>query len=119
MAPQEHRTLLLLRHAKSAWPDVPDHERPLARRGQRDAPLMGHWPRAVGYVPDRVVCSTARRAAEAAARKQAVLAAERIQGKFPTAAVAAFVFRGGWDRLAPGAARLACFATPRELRRTG
>lgn len=43
--------LLLMRHAKSAWPDVPDHERPL-----------GHWLAAAGYLPDQVMCSTARRA---------------------------------------------------------
>ena len=58
------RRLVLLRHAKSAWPDMPDHERPLARRGQRDAPVMGRWLRAAGLVPDLVVCSTARRARE-------------------------------------------------------
>jgi len=64
MAGNASRTLVLLRHAKSAWPDVPDHERPLARRGQRDAPAMGRWLRAVGLVPDQVLCSTARRARE-------------------------------------------------------
>lgn len=33
------RHLVLLRYAKSAWPDnVPDHDRPLARRGRHDAP---------------------------------------------------------------------------------
>lgn len=58
------RQLVLLRHAKSAWPDVPDHERPLARRGQRDAPAMGRWLHTVGLVPDLVLCSTARRARE-------------------------------------------------------
>lgn len=58
------RRLVLLRHAKSAWPDMPDHERPLARRGQRDAPVMGRWLRAAGLVPDLVLCSTARRARE-------------------------------------------------------
>jgi phosphohistidine phosphatase len=58
------RRLVLLRHAKSAWPDMPDHERPLARRGQRDAPVMGRWLRAAGLVPDLVICSTARRARE-------------------------------------------------------
>jgi phosphohistidine phosphatase len=58
------RRLVLLRHAKSAWPDMPDHERPLARRGQRDAPVMGRWLRTAGLVPDLVVCSTARRARE-------------------------------------------------------
>jgi phosphohistidine phosphatase len=56
------RTLLLMRHAKSAWPDVPDRDRPLASRGRRDAPVMGRWLRAVGYIPDRVICSTALRA---------------------------------------------------------
>ena len=58
-----HR-LVLLRHAKSEWPDVADHERPLAKRGRRDAPLVGRWLRRSGYVPDAVVCSTARRARE-------------------------------------------------------
>ncbi len=58
------RRLVLLRHAKSAWPDMPDHERPLARRGQRDAPVMGRWLRAVGLVPDLALCSSARRTRE-------------------------------------------------------
>jgi phosphohistidine phosphatase len=59
------RRLILLRHAKSAWPEgVPDHDRPLAPRGRRDAPAAGRWLHRFGYVPDRVVCSTARRARE-------------------------------------------------------
>jgi len=58
------RKLVLLRHAKSAWPDVRDHERPLARRGQRDAPAMGRWLRDGALLPDQVLCSTARRARE-------------------------------------------------------
>ena len=62
MASSAARRLVLLRHAKSAWPDVADHERPLARRGRRDAPVAGRWLRAAGRSPDRVVCSTARRA---------------------------------------------------------
>ena len=41
MGAEEPRRLLLLRHAKSAWPDVPDNERPLNDRGRRDAPAMG------------------------------------------------------------------------------
>ena len=55
------RRLTLLRHAKSDWPDVPDHDRPLAKRGRRDAPRIGRWLRAHGYVPDVVICSTALR----------------------------------------------------------
>jgi phosphohistidine phosphatase len=58
------KKLVLLRHAKSAWPGGPDHERPLARRGRRNAPLMGRWLRTAGHVPDQVLCSTARRAHE-------------------------------------------------------
>ncbi len=53
---------MLLRHAKSDWPDVPDRDRPLAKRGRRDAPAIGRWLHDQGYLPDAVVCSTARRA---------------------------------------------------------
>jgi phosphohistidine phosphatase len=70
------RKLVLLRHAKSAWPDVPDHDRPLARRGRRDAPAMGRWMRTAGYVPDQVLCSTARRARETWQLAQAALRAD-------------------------------------------
>ena len=55
------RRLILLRHAKSAWPDVPDQDRPLAKRGRRDAPVIGRWLRDHGYQPDTVICSAARR----------------------------------------------------------
>ncbi len=75
MAEGAARKLVLLRHAKSAWPDVPDHERPLARRGQRDAPAMGRWLRAAGHLPDQVLCSTARRARETWQLAQAGLGA--------------------------------------------
>lgn len=57
------RRLILVRHAKSAWPDeVPDRDRPLAKRGRRQAPLAGAWLRSAGYRPDLVLCSPARRA---------------------------------------------------------
>ncbi|HSJ21947.1 MAG TPA: histidine phosphatase family protein [Nocardioidaceae bacterium] len=37
-------TLILLRHAKSDWSSAsPDIERPLARRGRRQAPEAGRW----------------------------------------------------------------------------
>ena len=55
------RRLMLLRHAKSDWPDVPDHDRPLAKRGKHDAPLVGRWLRDHGYLPEVVICSDARR----------------------------------------------------------
>jgi phosphohistidine phosphatase len=58
------RRLVLLRHAKSDWPDVADHDRPLAKRGRRDAPAVGRWLGESGYAPDAVICSTALRARE-------------------------------------------------------
>ena len=61
MASDTARRLILLRHAKSDWPDVPDSERPLAKRGRRDAPVVGRWLRARGYLPEVVICSVARR----------------------------------------------------------
>jgi phosphohistidine phosphatase len=61
MAPTQ-RHLVILRHAKSAWPDgVPDRHRPLNARGRRDAPAAGRWLRdQVGRI-DVVVCSPAER----------------------------------------------------------
>lgn len=62
---QQVRILVLLRHAKSAYPDgVPDHDRPLAARGQREAGLAGNWLRANLPPIDAVLCSTAARARE-------------------------------------------------------
>jgi phosphohistidine phosphatase len=59
--PEPGRRLILLRHAKSDWPDVPDAERPLAKRGRRDAPRIGRWLHDQHYQPDVVICSTALR----------------------------------------------------------
>ncbi|ULR49145.1 SixA phosphatase family protein [Streptomyces deccanensis] len=57
------RRLIVLRHAKSAWPvGVPDHERPLAPRGRRDAPAVGRALAEADCLPDLAVCSTAVRA---------------------------------------------------------
>jgi phosphohistidine phosphatase len=59
----ERHTLLLMRHAKSDYPEgVPDHDRPLAPRGIREAGLAGDWLRANASPVDAVLCSTATRA---------------------------------------------------------
>ena len=64
-----YRTLLLLRHAKSAYPPgVVDHERPLAPRGVREAGLAGDWLRAHAPAVNAVLCSTATRTRETLAR---------------------------------------------------
>lgn len=66
-----HRTLILLRHAKSDYPPgAADHERPLAPRGIREAGLAGDWLRANAPVPDAVLCSTATRTRQTYARTE-------------------------------------------------
>ena len=56
------RTLLVLRHSKSAYPEgVADIDRPLGPRGVRDAVTLGGWLLGQGLLPDLVVCSTAAR----------------------------------------------------------
>jgi phosphohistidine phosphatase len=58
------KTLLVLRHAKSSWreAELADHDRPLNKRGKRDAPRMGELLRAEGLLPDLILTSSARRA---------------------------------------------------------
>lgn len=56
-------TLVVLRHAKSAYPSgVADHDRPLSARGVADAKAAGAWISVHVGMPDHVVASTARRA---------------------------------------------------------
>lgn len=58
------RELLILRHAKSAWDTdaTSDFARPLAKRGNKDAPRVGEWMYREGLVPDLVISSPAERA---------------------------------------------------------
>ena len=60
------KTLLVLRHAKSSWSDpaLDDHERPLNKRGRRDAPRIGELVRV--YRTDTRCCHQLRRGAGAA-----------------------------------------------------
>ena len=67
------RTLLVLRHAKSSWKDagLADHDRPLNKRGEKNAPAMGKLIKREGLTPQWIASSTALRArktAEAAAK---------------------------------------------------
>ena len=61
--PEEHLTLILMRHAKSDWSDSShsDHERPLNKRGRRDSAKMAEWLKEESDVPDAILCSTASR----------------------------------------------------------
>ncbi|QIZ33569.1 histidine phosphatase family protein [Saccharopolyspora sp. ASAGF58] len=57
------RKLVLIRHAKSSWPDdADDFDRPLADRGRRDAPEVGRWLRKHAAAIELVLCSPAARA---------------------------------------------------------
>jgi phosphohistidine phosphatase len=57
------KTLLLLRHAKSAWSDprLDDHDRPLSVRGERAAQAMADHIARAAPRPDLILCSTAMR----------------------------------------------------------
>jgi phosphohistidine phosphatase len=57
-----------MRHAKSSWddPELADHDRPLNKRGKRDAPRMGRLLVKEELVPDAILTSTAVRARETA-----------------------------------------------------
>jgi phosphohistidine phosphatase len=58
------KTLTILRHAKSSWsqPDLPDHDRPLNKRGNRDAPVIGEYLTQAGVRPSLIISSSAVRA---------------------------------------------------------
>ena len=58
------KRLYLIRHAKSSWKDssLDDFERPLNKRGRRDAPFMGKRLYRHHVRPDLVISSPAKRA---------------------------------------------------------
>ena len=58
------KTLTLVRHAKSSWehPELDDRDRPLNKRGERDAPIMGQRIAAAGIRPSLIIASPATRA---------------------------------------------------------
>lgn len=58
------KTLTLVRHAKSSWKDnsLADRDRPLNKRGERDAPDMGRRIAEAGIRPSLIVSSPAVRA---------------------------------------------------------
>lgn len=58
------KTLYLVRHAKSSWedPQLKDIDRPLNKRGERDAPFMGKLMDGKGIAPNVLISSPANRA---------------------------------------------------------
>jgi phosphohistidine phosphatase len=166
-------TIYLLRHAKSSWsdPTLPDQQRPLARRGRRDAKRVAKHLVQLGIVPDLVLCSSAQRTRETLELLRAALGAttsvvleaelyaasadtllehlravpeevaslmlighnpglqdlalllasagaelERLEAKFPTAALATLALPNAtWSQLSQADAMLDAFVVPKQL----
>ncbi len=62
------RKIVIIRHAKSSWanPLQSDYDRPLNDRGLHDAPMMGERLLKQKVIPDLIIASTAKRAAQTA-----------------------------------------------------
>lgn len=58
------RSLTIVRHAKSSWKHhgLSDRERPLNKRGERDAPIMARRVAEAGIRPSQIISSPAVRA---------------------------------------------------------
>jgi phosphohistidine phosphatase len=74
------KTLLILRHGKSSWklPELADHDRPLNKRGKRDAPKIGNLLKEKDLVPELIISSNAVRADKTA---KIVAKASKYKGK--------------------------------------
>ena len=61
-----HTRLIVMRHAKSSWSDagLDDHERPLNKRGRRDAPRIAQELHDRDWTPDRIRVSSSKRTME-------------------------------------------------------
>ena len=57
------RRLIVMRHAKSSWKEtgVTDHDRPLNKRGLRDAPRIADAIHDRGWTPDLILVSSSKR----------------------------------------------------------
>lgn len=57
------KQLYMVRHAKSSWKhDVPDHDRPLKKRGHNDATLVSQQIASETAAPEKIISSDANRA---------------------------------------------------------
>jgi phosphohistidine phosphatase len=99
------RTVLVMRHCKSDWDreDLADFDRPLSRRGLRDARRIGRLIRKAGFTPDAIIASPAartRRTAEIIARRSgcegAIVWEQSLYGTEADEYIAAL--RGATDR---------------------
>ena len=58
--------LYIMRHAKSDWsgPQISDFERPINKRGTKNAMRIGEWMNENNYIPQKIISSPALRAKE-------------------------------------------------------
>ena len=58
--------LYIMRHAKSDWsgPQISDFERPINKRGTRNAMRIGEWMNENNHIPQKIISSPALRAKE-------------------------------------------------------
>lgn len=72
------KTLYIARHAKSSWDDMSltDSERPLNKRGKRDAPFMADRLKEKGIKPELILSSPAKRAKKTAKHYHEALGGE-------------------------------------------
>lgn len=73
--------ILLMRHAKSSWKDLnqKDKDRPLNKRGIRDAPIMAKNMLKYFPVPERIFCSTSNRTKETLSYLKPMLIDSKIE----------------------------------------
>ncbi|MGV8026782.1 MAG: histidine phosphatase family protein [Anaerolineaceae bacterium] len=62
------KQVFLMRHAKSSWKDanIPDHDRPLKKKGEKDVKTMAKMLKHKKHLPDFILCSSAERAKQTA-----------------------------------------------------
>lgn len=67
-AARRSKIIYLFRHAKSSWDDpaLADFDRPLNKRGEKAAPLMGKVMRARDVCPSIIYCSPSKRTRQTA-----------------------------------------------------
>lgn len=91
MSEHHIKRLVLMRHAKAAFPlGVEDHDRPLAQRGHNEAPLAGKWLVDHDVVPDFILCSSALRT-----RQTCTWVCQQLGEKAPTPKLESGLYAAG------------------------
>lgn len=95
MNASQPRRLILLRHAKADYPlGVSDHDRPLAARGDLEAPSAGRWLVDHGVIPDYIICSDALRT-----RSTCAWVLSELGEKGPTPYIDSRIYQAGTAQL--------------------